>query len=156
MWFVPITITSCNILHHHEATFTRNPRCPLPLYWYPNTALRTKIYPQCPLRLTHTCVASQKYLTSSWLFFKRFLMFYFQFSWQIKYQNCFKNKDRKTSDSVIFQTRFRSTMHVHVAYVNKMGCAFLRFIVDQDLGKTEDALDNIYMYVIVTWYLTPF
>lgn len=47
-------------------------------------------------------------------------------------------------------------MHVHVAYVNKMGCAFLRFIVDQDLGKTKDALDNIYMYVIDTWYLTPF
>lgn len=43
-------------------------------------------------------------------------------------------------------------MHVHVAHVNIhiMGCAFLRFIVDQDLGKTKDALDNIYMYVIVT------
>lgn len=46
-------------------------------------------------------------------------------------------------------------MHVHVAYVNKMGCV-LRFIVDQDLRKTKDALDDIYMYVIVTWYLTPF
>lgn len=67
-----------------------------------------------------------------------------------KISKLFKNKARKTSDSVIFLTRFRSTMHVHVAYVNKMGCAFLRFIVDQDLGKTKDALDNIYMYVIVT------
>lgn len=83
-------------------------------------------------------------------------MFYFQFSWQIKYQNCFKNKARKTSDSVIFLTRFRSTMHVHVAYVNKMCCAFLRFIVDQHLGKTKDALDNIYMTCVCDCYLISY
>lgn len=52
-----------------------------------------------------------------------------------KISKLFKNKARKTSDSVIFLTRFRSTMHVHVAYVNKMGCAFYALSWIKILGK---------------------